>query len=138
MHNTALVIDDSATVRAIIALQLGRIGLTTASFPDGIATFDWLTRSHTIPALALIDINLPKISGYEITRRFKSSPHYTTTLIVLMSTTPLTLDAVRSTGASYFLRKPFTINELLSVTHTALSLLPSSFHRTHNRTGEIQ
>ena len=92
MPSTALVIDDSATVRAIIALQLGELGLTACSFTDGISAFNWLTHSQIIPAFALIDVNLPKINGYQIVRRLKSLPTYSTTAIVLMSSNDIALD----------------------------------------------
>jgi CheY-like chemotaxis protein len=134
MSKTVLIIDDSPTVRVIIEQQLQRLALTTRSFAGGIEAFQWLTTSQEIPDFFLIDVNLPKLNGYEIVRRLRLQPRYSTTRIALMSSGDIARDRLRGTGTTYFLHKPFTIPELISVIHTALAPLHTSLH--HDSIGE--
>ncbi len=72
-----------------------------------------LTKLAADPAqtyrLAVIDINLPRLSGFEILKRLKADPH-TAALPVIMMTSSTSVDDVEKAyvlGASAYLVKPF-------------------------------
>ena len=80
-----MVIDDSATVRKIVATSLGREGFEVKSFTDGFEAFKWLVDTSRIPDLELIDIALPKIDGYEVIRQIRQKPQFAAMVIILIS-----------------------------------------------------
>ena len=126
MRKTVLIIDDSPTIRVIVEQQLQQLGLRTRSFADGIEALHWLSTSQDIPDVLWLDVHLPKLDGYEIVRRLKLHPRYSATTIVFMSSSDIARDRLKGMGTTYYLHKPFTIAELLSVTQNALAFVPPS------------
>jgi CheY-like chemotaxis protein len=128
MRKTIVIIDDSPTVRAIVEQQLHRFEVTTKSFSDGIEAFGWLTFSHMMPDLLLIDVNLPKMNGFEVTRRILAHPALCTTSIVLMSGGDPASETSKAykAGAVSYLHKPFTMESLLTTTSQTLFPVPPS------------
>ena len=126
MSKLIMVVDDSATIRKIIETSLGREGFEVQSFPDGIEAMKWLANQPRIPDLALIDIGLPKIDGYEVIRRIKQKPQFATIVIILISRRNGLLDRLkgRLAGAKAHLVKPLRTEELLSVVRSYLGSTP--------------
>ncbi len=77
--------------------------------------------SHS-PDLILLDINLPGIDGYEVTKRIKSDPRLRFTAIVLLTAKSSLEDITYGLecGADGYLVKPYRKEELLSRVHAAL------------------
>jgi DNA-binding NarL/FixJ family response regulator len=65
-----LIVDDDAGYRALVATSLAEAGYETLEAPDGPAGL-LLAREHAL-ALALLDINLPLLNGYELYWRIRS------------------------------------------------------------------
>ena len=126
MSTLIMVIDDSATVRKIVETCLGREGFEVKGFPDGFEAFKWLVDTSRIPDLALIDIGLPKIDGYEVIRRLKQKPQFAAMVIILISRRDGLLDRLkgRLEGAKAYLVKPLKTEELLSVVRSHLGDSP--------------
>src|SRR5450759_189401 len=77
-----MVIDDSPTVRKIIEVCLRREGLEVVSYPDGIQALRAIT--NRLPDLVILDLDLPKMSGFEIARYMRSKPQWSRTVIVIL------------------------------------------------------
>jgi len=78
---------------------------------DGLQA-GWLLR-HQVPDLVLLDIHLPKIDGYAVCRLLKSENIFKNTRIIVSSTYSVEKEAlVLELGANYFLKKPFTLEQL--------------------------
>jgi DNA-binding response OmpR family regulator len=77
---------------------------------------------HTPPDLLISDINLPGISGLEITRELRTTPQITSIPIILITaySEPEIQQASVDAGANLLLRKPFNIDELLAVVRQLL------------------
>jgi CheY-like chemotaxis protein len=75
-----------------------------------------LAREHR-PALVLLDLNLPDISGDVVLRRLRGDPRTADISIVVVSAdaTPSQVQRLRSAGADDYLTKPFGVSELLAV-----------------------
>jgi PAS domain S-box-containing protein len=75
-----------------------------------------LAREHR-PALVLLDLNLPDVSGDVVLRRLRGDPRTADIPIVVVSAdaTPSQIERLRSAGADDYLTKPFGVNELLAV-----------------------
>ena len=82
-HKLILVVDDSPTVRNILETCLSQEGFLVHTFSDGIEMMRWLTGPEgCVPDLVILDINLPKIDGYEVARRLKAKPHFAHSIIL--------------------------------------------------------
>src|SRR5947209_4704132 len=81
-----MVIDDSLTIRKLLDICLRRAGCQVQCFHDGVEALRWLSLPEAaIPALVLVDLNLPKMDGYEIIRLLKAHPAFTQTIFVILS-----------------------------------------------------
>ncbi|MEO7003726.1 MAG: response regulator [Ktedonobacterales bacterium] len=112
-----MVIDDALVVRRVIESSFARVGIPTVSYPDGISAIRALDK-HDIPTpdLILLDIGLPKMSGYEIAQLLREHPEYERTQIVMLSGRDGMVDRVRSrlVGARDFVAKPFKPVDLVA------------------------
>ena len=121
-----MVIDDSPTVRKIVEVSLKREGFSVVAFSDGIEALRALTTRQLdrIPDLIFLDIDLPKMNGYEIARYLKSKPAWNNTVIVILSRHNGVVDRLKArlAGAQTYLTKPFTTQTILDVVHNNLNL----------------
>lgn len=68
---TILLVEDNELNRRLVVLQLARLGVhAVAVVEDGAAALDWLER-HTC-RLVLADCQMPRMDGYEMTRRIRA------------------------------------------------------------------
>ncbi len=131
-----LVIDDSATVRMLIETCLRREGFEVKGFPDGIEALRWLTDpSARVPDLVLLDIGLPRLDGYEVAQRLKAMPQLSKTVIVMLSRRDGMLDRLkgRLAGATDYLTKPWTSQELIAVVQSHLVTRSTGRHAQTER-----
>ena len=113
-----IVIDDSLTIRKLLDICLRCAGYQVQSFQDGVEAFRWLSLPETkVPALVLVDLNLPKMDGYEIIRLLKANPAFAQTIFVILSQRDGVLDRLkgRLIGAHAYLTKPFRTQAIVEV-----------------------
>ena len=118
MSRLIIVIDDSLTIRKILSVCLRRADYEVKCFEDGIQALGWLnTLEARIPDLAIVDLGLPKLDGYEIIRLLKARPALEHTVLVILSAHDGILDRVkgRLAGAHAYLTKPFRTQTILEV-----------------------
>lgn len=113
---TVMLIDDSPTVRRIIQMSLGRVGIPVAAYADGIAAITALTKGEAVvPDVLLLDIGLPRMDGYEVAHILRGNPDCQQTVIVMLTGRDGMLDRVRSKmiGARGYITKPFRVSEVV-------------------------
>jgi twitching motility two-component system response regulator PilG len=118
MSKLVMVIDDSVTVRKIIETCLGREGIAVKTFNDGVEAVRWLTEPQApVPDLVLLDIELPKMDGYEIARRLKTKQGFHDTVIVMLSRRDGVIDRIkgRLVGARDYVAKPFKTQDIIAI-----------------------
>lgn len=74
---TVLVVDDVAASRYALGAVLRRDGhdvVLVASAAEALAELDARGRAGTLPDVALVDVGLPDMSGFDLCRRLKESP----------------------------------------------------------------
>jgi twitching motility two-component system response regulator PilG len=124
MSQLITVVDDSETVRKIVEVTLHRAGYEqVCSFPDGVELLRWLmTPPARVPALVIVDLNLPKSDGFTLIRHLKSKAAFAHTTFVILSGRAGTLDKLkgRLSGASVYLTKPFRTDALVATVHSYL------------------
>ena len=129
------VIDDSPTVRKILEVCLGREGYHVRSFADGIELLSWLMSPEArIPALMVVDVNLPKMDGYTLMRHLKAKSAFAETVFIVLTGCSGMLDRLkgRLSGAQVYLTKPFRTDAILAVVHTYLGPMQMK-ERTEDR-----
>jgi two-component system chemotaxis response regulator CheY len=126
MHNI-LIVDDSATTRAVIKRSIRLSGLgDTQLFEavDGQAALDFLATSRIDVVLA--DLNMPRMDGAEMIRRMDADPLLSSVPVIVVSAEPnaATFTPLRHASLRGHIRKPFTpeeikqaITKILGVTH---------------------
>jgi len=126
MGKFVMVIDDSPTVRKIIETCLRREEFDVLGFTDGVEAMRWITSDPTsrIPDLVLLDINLPKIDGYEVARRFKTKSMFNNTIIIMLSRRDSVIDRLkgRLAGAKDYITKPFKTQEIVAIVQEQLNV----------------
>jgi signal transduction histidine kinase/CheY-like chemotaxis protein len=103
----ALVVDDDHSVVKVLTQTLRRRGFTVASAYDGAEALASIAQNR--PDIVLTDLRMPKMDGYEVIRRVKTTPEWADIPIVVM--TAHRIDASRMdilSMASGMLDKPFS------------------------------
>lgn len=115
MAYNILVVDDSATVRAVISKVLGLAGIdlgTVYQAPNGKAALA-LAREHRVD-LILTDINMPEMGGMEMVAKLRDDPALSRIPVVVVSTegSATRVETLREMGVRAYLRKPFTPEQI--------------------------
>ncbi len=108
-----LTVDDSSTMRKIIALALKGVGHSVEEAENGIGALDYLKRER--PDCILLDINMPEMNGIEFLRERKKTPGYSDIPVFVLTTQDEAAlrDEALSLGAKGFIVKPFQKETLL-------------------------
>lgn len=108
-----LVVDDEIDILKVIKLQLETFGYDVITATDGLDGLNIARREK--PDLIILDIMMPKMSGYKVARFLKFDEEFKNIPIIMLS--GLSGDADKSTGtetgADVYLIKPFGSQELL-------------------------
>lgn len=106
MGRNVLVIDDSSSVRTLMALALSRSGYTVQEAQDGEAAIDLLD-GRDIDVI-VCDLNMPRMDGLSFLRWLRVHPRYKRVPVAVLTTEtrPEMKMAVRTGGANAFIKKP--------------------------------
>jgi two-component system cell cycle response regulator DivK len=117
---TILYVEDNELNRKIVRDLLRRTSYRLIEAPDGEAGVQ--TALAERPDLILMDIQLPKISGLEATRRLRAEAATAATPIIAITSFALSGDEQRAkeAGASAYLPKPFSPLALLGMIRALL------------------
>jgi DNA-binding response OmpR family regulator len=107
-----LAADDDEDILELIAFRLERSGYTVLQARDGEEALELARRSR--PDLAVLDVMMPKIDGFELTRRLRDDDSTTKMPIILLTARTQEADVERGfdAGADDYIRKPFSPQEL--------------------------
>jgi chemosensory pili system protein ChpA (sensor histidine kinase/response regulator) len=108
-----MVVDDSLTVRKITSRLLEREGYTVLTAKDGVDALEQMR--DTLPGVMLVDIEMPRMDGFDLTRTVRGDPRTQAIPIIIISSR--TADKHRNQavalGVNAFLGKPYQESELL-------------------------
>lgn len=115
MAKTILAIDDSTSIRQMVAFTLKGAGYKVVEAVDGE---DGLNKAKSKPFnLVLTDQNMPKMDGITLIKSLRAMPQYKNTPILVLTTEAG--DTMKSqgkaAGATGWLVKPFDPQKLMDV-----------------------
>jgi two-component system cell cycle response regulator DivK len=112
---TVLYVEDNEFNRKIVRHLLGRTSYRLLEAADGEAGVT--TAREAVPDLIIMDIQLPKLSGLEATRRLHADPVTAPIPIIVITSFALAGDEekAREAGAAAYLAKPYSPRELLQM-----------------------
>lgn len=108
-----LIVDDEADIVALCAFHLGRAGYRVATAATGAEALD-RARAEP-PALVVLDLMLPDISGFDVLRILRADESTRNTAVLLLTARKEESDRIRglTLGADDYLTKPFSPQELV-------------------------
>ena len=106
-----LVLEDEDNIRSFVVLNLNCAGYDTLEATTGEEALEIL-REHPETRIALLDVNLPGIDGFEVCRRIRATNSKMG--IIMLTARTLEMDKVTGlmTGADDYVTKPFSPAEL--------------------------
>jgi DNA-binding response OmpR family regulator len=107
-----LVADDDEDIRSLVTFRLERAGYRVVTASDGEHALS-LALEHT-PDLAVLDVMMPRLDGYELTRRLRQHEATKSMPVILLTARAQEADVERGfeVGADDYIRKPFSPQEL--------------------------
>jgi DNA-binding response OmpR family regulator len=106
-----LVVDDDVEMRQLIARKLTSVGYEVSSAASGEQALTWIEQ-HGLPHLAIIDINMPGISGLEFCEIVQQYSDFPVIMVTAVNEANTTIKAIEKYAEDYIV-KPFNLNELV-------------------------
>ncbi len=116
-----LVVDDSVSVRRTMALFLGDLGFEVDNAADGIEALGRI--EHRVPELVLVDLEMPRMNGVELTRALRSDPRTAAVAIIMITSrsTEKHRQLALGAGVDAFIVKPYSEDELAALIASTLA-----------------
>jgi CheY-like chemotaxis protein len=121
MMNKILIADDERALRLLIAgtLEIGDYNISEAE--NGIQALDLAKRER--PDLIILDVMMPGMTGYEVCKQIKTNPDIADIKVLILTAKgqQADKDAAMEAFADFYLAKPFSPMDLLSMVQEILS-----------------
>ena len=119
-RNLIFVVEDDLDISRLIEHNLSCAGYQVSTFLSGAAVVPSATRMQ--PALFLLDIMLPGISGFDLCRQIRQHEQLSRTPVIFLTAKSAEPDRVRGfeLGGDDYITKPFSPRELVARVRTVL------------------
>ena len=110
-----LLVDDEPTVLAALRQPLEKAGHRVTAFEDPGLALEWL--SEWKPALVILDVMMPRLSGYEVCRRLRAHRGLRDVPVLFLTSKNRAADMAEAqdAGSQAFLTKPVLAARLLKL-----------------------
>src|SRR3974377_1691021 len=114
MSRCILVVEDQEDNRQILRDLLTNSGYNLVEAEDGEQALTMA--QHQRPDLILMDVQIPLLDGYEVTRRLKADPELRDIPIIVVTSYALSGDEsmARTAGCNAYVSKPYSARQLLA------------------------
>ena len=115
MIKNILIVDDSASMRQLVAFALEDAGYDVVQAVDGEDALSKASQSRA--EMVITDLNMPKLDGIGLIRQLREKSEYKFTPIVMLTTESQDTkkNEGKQAGASGWIVKPFTPDQLIGV-----------------------
>ena len=97
---------------------------------DGSKALDYIQLNKGNPDIIILDMNLPKVHGRDIIPAIRDSKNFSHVplLILTTSSSPDDIDYAYKNGASKYLKKPATVDDIRETVETIIELAGKRYH----------
>ncbi len=115
-----LVVDDSPSVRRVVGNMLKQHGWEVQMARDGLEALELISQKP--PAAVLLDIEMPRMDGYELIATVRAQEQYRTLPMVVLTSRAAAKHQQRAIqlGASSYVVKPYQDDELINILNTLI------------------
>ncbi len=112
MKHKILVADDDPDILQLVSATLGAAGYDVLRTRDGEEALETALREQ--PAMAVLDVNMPKRDGYQVTAALRANPATAQMAVMIVSARGAETDRITGfeEGADDYMVKPFSPREL--------------------------
>lgn len=124
MTTKILIADDEPNILISLEFLMKREGYEVFVARDGQEALDTLRREH--PRLVLLDVMMPRKTGFEVCQEVRNDDAIRTTLILMLTAKGRETDVVKglALGADAYMTKPFSTRELVQKVRSMLEAAP--------------
>ena len=116
-----LVVEDDPDLLNALNIALASVGFDV----DVLLTGKGILENQFVrPDVFIIDSQMPDIDGLEICRFLHSKPNYSAIPVIVISASQRVEKKAMEAGATYFIEKPFAVQELVDVINETLVSKP--------------
>jgi two-component system, chemotaxis family, chemotaxis protein CheY len=121
MARNVLVVDDSASMRALVCSTLKTLGYETTEAGNGQEALEKI-RTIRVLDLVITDLNMPVMDGITLVQNLRrlGAMKYTPVLLLTTETRVEQKDKAKAAGATGWLTKPFDPKQLTAVVQRIL------------------
>ncbi|MBF0350551.1 MAG: response regulator [SAR324 cluster bacterium] len=134
-QKTILVVDDEPVNLQVLKNLLTLRNFRVLTAQDGFSALELIEKQ--LPDLVILDVMMPRMSGYEVCEKIRETHQSSTLPIVMLTAKNQVNDLVQglNSGANDYLNKPFFKEELLARvdTHLELSEINTAFLQANHR-----
>ena len=120
MSDTILIVDDEPDVVDLLVFNLQKAGFKTSTARDGQTALQ--KARNELPALIVLDLMLPGLSGTDVCRQLKTDPKTASIAVIMLTAKAEEVDRIvgLELGADDYVTKPFSPRELALRVKTVL------------------
>lgn len=117
---TVLIVDDEQPIVDLVRFTLEDEQVRVVEAQDGVQALE--VAKAELPDLIFLDVQMPRLSGFEVCRRLREEPGLERTKIVMLTAAAQETDRQKgkAAGADEYLTKPFSPLKLLSLVQALL------------------
>ena len=118
MAKTIMIVDDSASLRQVVAIALKTAGYDVIEGSDGEDALKRLTGQKI--NLVISDVNMPRMGGFDFVKALKQRQEYRFTPVIMLTTESdeSKKELGKAAGAKAWVVKPFKPEQLLAAVAT--------------------
>jgi DNA-binding response OmpR family regulator len=124
MSKTVLIADDEANIVISLEFLLEQDGYRVLMARDGNEALEAIERE--IPDLVLLDVMLPRLSGYDVCQRIRQNPALAQVKVIMLTARGREVEVTKglALGADAYVTKPFSTRDLLEQIRRQLGAAP--------------
>jgi CheY-like chemotaxis protein len=123
MSIRCLIIEDDFFTRDVLSLTLRRAHMDVDVVASGEEALTYLSKTH--PDIAIVDLHMPHVSGYDIINTIRNNEDLKHILIMIITANPSAIKSPEAQLADAFLTKPIDIGRMITTIENLVSVRQS-------------
>ena len=113
MSKKIALVDDEPNILLSLEFLVKRSGYSVKTAADGQAALELVESWH--PDLLVLDINMPRLNGFDVCQTLREKPHYENLKIIMLTAKGREVEREKglAMGADDYVTKPFSTQEMM-------------------------